>query len=411
MKKFILIFLILPVFSVAQNFSEYNQIISDSTSKSHTILVNGSGYVSSNSLRSDVFNAFLWGGNISSTQKQDISDALKTTNLFGANAHGSVSFLSDESDRFGKGTSLIIAYNHYLFNDLKTNRALPDILFNGNNGYLGTSVSLNNTSLNMLNYGSLSIGLLKTVTHRSNIHTFGLSMGYAMGISNTTLDISSGQLKFANDGSAIDLNAIYQLSTTDTSNSTFLNGNGWVSSFFYEFTKPNSFSVSFFMEDFGQIYWKKESLSGQKKANIHFEGFQIADLVHINNDEINHAKDSLVNSLYYPTKAREYQTLTPCKIGMSGTYFLTNKIAISGSIWQYLNTNQRVSFIVKPIFKRIFSTVDLAPFLISNGYNPIDFGLECMIKSIKNTLIKATLYSIPFNSHTLGGALMIGYRF
>ena len=144
-----------------------------------------------------------------------------------------------------------------------------------------------------------------------------------MGFSNTTLEMNSGQIQFTDDGSAIDLNAIYQLSLSDTSGSRIINGSGWVSSFFYQYVKPNMFTISCSIEDFGQIKWLNTSLSEQKNVRIHFEGFQISDIIHVDNDAITHTKDSLINSIYYPSKVQSYYTQTPCRIGIDGSVHLS----------------------------------------------------------------------------------------
>jgi hypothetical protein len=411
MKKILFILLFSPLIGISQHFNDIATILADSSSKSHLVLANASGYISSNSLRSDLYNKFIRGGNISTSLKEKTTNDLNPSVIGGANAEGNFSFINDLSDRFGKGYSLLFSYNQHLFNDIRTDKAIPDMILNGNSKYLGQEVSLKNTSLNLLNYASISAGIFKTLNRGTEIHNFGFSMGLAMGISNTTLDISSGQLAFAGDGSAIDLDALYQLSYSDTSGSRMINGYGWVGSFYYQYVKPEKFALSFSVEDIGQIKWGNTSISEQKKVQVHFEGFQISDIIHIDSNAITHAKDSLVNSIYYPSKVQSYYTQTPCRIGIDGSVHLSKYLVLSASAWSYVNTSQQIGILLKPVITNLIPTLDIAPYVIRNGYSPFDIGLEVTVKTIKNTRIKANIFSFPVNSHTLGGELLVGFRF
>lgn len=411
MKKILSLILFLPWLGFSQHFNDIATILADSSAKSHLILANASGYISSNSLKSDLYNKFIRGGNISASLKEKTTSDLKTTVIGGANADGSISFINDLSDRFGKGYSLLFSYNQHLFNDFKTDKAIPDMILNGNSKYLGQTVPLQNTSLHLMNYSSVSAGIFKTLTRETEIHNFGFSMGLALGISNTTLDISSGQLAFANDGSAIDFDALYQLSYSDTSGSRMINGYGWVGSFYYQYIKPEKFAFSFSVEDIGQIKWGESSISEQKNVQVHFEGFQINDIIHIDSTAITHTKDSLINSIYYPSKTQSYYTLTPCRIGIDGSVHLSKHLVLSASVWNYVNTSQQIGVLLKPVITNLISTLDIAPYVIRNGYSPFDIGLEVTVKTIKNTRIKANIFSFPVNSHTLGGEVLVGYRF
>ena len=411
MKKALFILFLSPLFGIAQHFNDIATILADSSSNSHIVMISAGGYISSNSLKTDLYNKFLWGGNISESLKVKSTNRLNISNIGGANAEGSISFINDLSDRFGKGYSMFFTYNQHFFNDIKANKAIPDMILNGNNQYLGKIVSLNNTSLNLLNYATVSMGILKTIDRKSEIHNIGLSLGYAMGFSNTTLEMNSGEIQFTDEGSAIDLNAIYQLSISDTSGSRIINGSGWVSSFFYQYVKPNIFAISCSIEDFGQIKWLNTSLSEQKNVRLHFEGFQISDIIHVDNDAITHTKDSLINSIYYPSKTQSYYTQTPCRIGIDGSIHLSKHLVLSASVWNYVNTNQQIGVLLKPIITNLISTLDIAPYVMRNGYSPFDIGLEVTVKTIKNTRIKANIFSFPVNSHTIGGEVLVGYKF
>lgn len=411
MKKIIFILLFSPFFAMAQHFDQVALLLADSSSKSNIILADVSGFISSNSLRKDIYSKFIWGGNISQSLKETSSSRLESSNIGGVNAEGSILFVSDLTGIFRKGYHFMISYNQHLFSDAKVCKAIPDMILNGNNQYLGKPISLNNTSFNMLNYATLSMGILKTIDLKSEIHNFGFSLGYAAGFSNIALNMTSGQIKFAEDGSNIDLNAIYQLSISDTSGRNTLNGNGWVSSFYYQYIKPNAYSISCSIEDLGQIKWGNTALSEQKNIKLHFEGFQISDLINVSGDEITHTKDSLVNSIYYPSKILSYSTPTPCRIGLNGRIYLSSTILLTASVWKYANTNQQAGMMLKPILINLIPTLDFAPYVIRNGYSPIDIGLEVSVKTIKNTLIKVNLFSVPVNTHTLGGGIMVGYKF
>jgi len=51
-------------------------------------------------------------------------------------------------------------------------------------------------------------------------------------------------------------------------------------------------------------------------------------------------------------------------------------------------------------------TSDIPPYVMRNGCSFFDIGLEVKVKTIKNTRIKANIFSFPVVSHTLGGELL-----
>jgi len=411
MKKLIYFILFIPALSFGQHLSELSLWNQDSSSKSNLVFINGTGILASNGMRSNLFNKFLVGGNISAILKNEALFDLESSNRLGATITADIGFISDLSGRFGRGLSSIISYKQVAFNDAKLTAEIPDLILNGNTKFLGRSVSLGNNSFQSLQYSSLSFGLIKTSKKRDETYRLGAMLGYVMGISHRSVSISSGNLEFAADGSAIDLTATYRLAMSDTSNSRWLNGNGMSASFFYQFIKGDKYAFSLSFSDLGFIRWNNKAMSEQKQPNIHFEGFQVNDLIHFNDDNISQTADSILNSLNYPTKSGSYTSRIPCKIALEGRIKLSNYITLAGSLWQTVYSVQKPGIIIKPIITNLIPTVDIAPYFISNGYSPYDFGFEVTAKTIKNMLIKASIYSIPLNSHTLGGEILVGYRF
>ena len=412
MKKLtIFILIIVPFFALSQNFKDILKFSSDSSSKDKMVIINGDGFISSNSMETDIIRKFIWGGTISNELKKSTISNLTNSNIIGAQANGGVSFISSLSGRFSKGLSLILSYQQHTFNELKLNKEIPDIILNGNTNYLGKSISLKNTEINSLNYSTLSIGLLKTAENRNRKYTFGMTLGYAIGLSNTRLKISSGQMQFAPDGSSIKLNSIYQIAYTDTAKSRILNGNGGVASLFYEYAIKNKYSISCSIENFGFIRWNPNSFSTQKNVVKEFEGFGIDDIAHIDNNMIEHSKDSIINSLYYPDSTSSYTTKLPCTISINGSYQFSKHFSITASIWKQINTVQNFGYILKPIYSIPFMPTEIAPYVCSNGYSNMDLGLELIFKNIKNIIIKTDIYSLQITKKTIGGAFAIAYKF
>jgi hypothetical protein len=411
MKRIAYLLLLLPTLTFGQHLSELSLWNQDSSSKNNIVFLNGTGLISSNGMRSNLYNKFIVGGYISQELKNSTLFDLETSNRLGANVTANIGFISDLSGRFGHGLSSIISYKQVVFNDAKLTAEIPDLILNGNTKFLGRTVSLGNNSYQSLRYSSLSFGLMKTAKKADETYRIGAMLGYIMGISHQSVDISSGKLEFAADGSAIDLSATYRLAMSDTSNSRWLNGNGMSASFFYQFIKGDKYAFSLSIDNLRFIKWNEDAMSEQKRSEIHFEGFQINDIIHFSDDGITQTADSIKNSLYYPTKNGSYTSRVPCKIALEGKIRLSKYVTLAGSVWQTVYSVQKPGIIIKPVITNLIPTIDFAPYFISNGYSPYDLGFEVTAKTIKNMLIKASIYSIPVNSHTLGGEILVGYRF
>lgn len=410
MKYFIILCVVLPIQLYSQHFSDLSFWNEDSTSKKNKIFLNSSGVISSSSFKSGLYNKFIFGGFIDSELKKRSIDELSSTNIFGANAEATIGFIHNLNERYGKGISCVAEYKQSFFNEAQYTKDLPIMLLNGNTEYLGKSVALNGNKFQSMRFSSLTLGLIKTIHEKGNTHRAGAKFGYVMGHSHLSAEIESGNLKFAIDGSAVDLTCSYFLSMSDTSSNSIYKGSGFTSSYFYHYNSKQGYSIGISIVDLGLIKWNNGSMHELKKTNIHFEGFEIGDVINIKEDEINHTKDSLINYIIYPSKSDSYVTKIPCKLKIMGSYTFSNKIRVEGSLEKLLNSYQRMGMVVKPIFSSIIPTLDLAPFFIINGYSGYDFGLELNVKTIKNMNLKASIYSLPINSRTLGGSLFISYR-
>ncbi len=411
MKRLLIILAILPLHCFSQQVSDLFLWNTDSTSKKNIVFLRGDGMISSNSFRSDLYNKLIFGGNISADIKDKNIEKLTTSNIAGGNAEASLGFIGDVSKYLGKGISAMIVYKQTLFNEIQFTKEIPSMALYGNTQFMGQTIGLKNNKFQSFSYSSISIGLSRTKNRRGNTYQVGASVGYNMGLSHRSAEVTSGQLKFASDGSAIDLSSTYFLSMTDTSKTNWLNGNGLTSSFFYQYIHRSNYVIGVSIEDLGFIKWNNRSMSEQKKVNHHFEGFEIADILKVNGDEIGLETDSILNSIIYPSKTESYYTKTPFKISVMGSYPLSKNLRLDGVIWKVANSYQRIGIMIKPMFTNIIPTVDFAPYFISNGYSGYDIGFEVVAKTLKNMLIKANIFSIPVKSRTLGGGILIGYRF
>ncbi|MEI6346780.1 MAG: hypothetical protein WCP69_02420 [Bacteroidota bacterium] len=412
MKKILsYIFLFSPWLLMGQNFSELNKFSTDSTTKENFVFFDATGDISSNTIQTDLMKKFLFGGQISQTMKQKCISNLSTDNTLGISGNARFTFATNLSKTFSKNLFLTLAYQQNSFNDSKLNKEMADLILNGNTAFLGESVPLNQVNLDMLNYSTISIGFLKKYENEFQKHSFGFSLGYAFGFSNFSTHINSGQLSFANDGSSIGLNGNYNIAFSDTSTNKFLKGNGFTTSFFYEFIKNKKYALSCSIENLGLITWNSNSFSAQKNISLLYSGIGINDITNIDNNLFNNTIDSTLNSIRYPKKTSSYQTKTPFTISLAGKIIIFKQFSLMGSIWKQVYTNQNIGYQLKPIYTLPFFPTDIAPYIYSNGYSPFDIGLEIIFRNIKNMIIKTDIHSLQITSHTIGGSFVIGYKF
>lgn len=395
----------------SQSLSESIILSSNSTSEGNMILLSGKGTITSNTTRTIFLDKFIRGGKISKELKSSTLEALKESNIIGISASGGFTMINNLTNKTNSNTFIILSYQQKSFNEGRFNKELADILLNGNSGYLGKTIELKNTSLNLLNYSTISIGFIKKTENKTKSHTFAASLGYNIGLSNTKLQINSGQLSFAEDGSAITLQSSYSNAMSDTSNSRILNGNGACVSLLYQYTLKNRYSIRCAIEDYGVIYWNKDAMINNKNTDQTFEGIDIEDIANIENLQSEQTKDSIFNTLYYPKNKSSYATRTPFTLSMAAQLHLSKQFSISGSVWQQMETVQNLGYQIKPIYAPSFLKAEIAPFLYGDGYNNFNYGLEFVLKSIKNLTIKTDIYSLQITHHTIGGAIALGYKF
>ena len=285
--------------------------------------------INSTSITNKFLNKFLFGDHIDAQNKQWMFAGLKPDNTFGADVEGGISFVTFP-DTFAGSTNmgLFVKYNKYYHADLSFTRDLFELFFDGNERFAGQEADLSNSSLNLVNYEQLQLGILTKFGDDKIKHTFGIGVSLNNGYQNTRIDIKDGKIYTDVNAEYLDFSANYDIYRSDTSTggSNALKGFGTSANIYYSFIteKKNIFDLE--LTDFGFITWNKNSQQFSRDTAFHFEGINVDDILNINGSIFDNANpDSVFNSYTYADTTMRYTMMTPACLKISYQYNFSEK--------------------------------------------------------------------------------------
>ncbi len=273
--------------------------------------LNGSYEFVSNSISKKFLNNYLFGSRIDSMSKQWMFAGLRPNNRLGGDIEGGLSYLTFPDTLLGfPDMGLFFKYNKYYHIDMSFTRDLAELLFDGNKRFAGSTAYLDNSSLNIINYEQLQVGILTKFGNDKTKQTFGIGVSLNNGYNNINIDIAKGSLYTDANAEYLDFAANYKVSRSSASKA--FNGIGSSMNIYYSIEGEKKNCFKFELTDLGFIRWNSQSQQFSKDTAIHFEGINVSDILNIQGNVFGNANaDSIVHTYTYATTTKAYYMMTP----------------------------------------------------------------------------------------------------
>ena len=329
MKKYILILVsVLFVGTTAQATKEYttkNDTLIESTSltseikkdRKYRLTIQSGTIIENTSLDYRLFTT----GNIDK-YKQTISDGLIEQNILSIRSKTGISY-SKKTFANKIGYSLGIYDRAEV--DFGFSKDLFDLVFFGNEMFMGEKINLNNTYLSATKFQQINIGLSRII-QLSNDNQYmpsqiEVGLGYSHLIGNHHVDFSTNDsyIEMGNDGEYINTNLNFSANIADTNKLNLFaqQGSGYALDLFLNLKKDEN-NIHFSIADLGNINWNKNAINYTSEKEISFSGVEIDNLLTINDSLIQLQLDSLAD-INYVTKGSDFRTY------LATTYHLAYK--------------------------------------------------------------------------------------
>lgn len=290
----------------------------------------------SNSITNKFLNTYLYGDYITKDEKEKMFSNLKPHNTFGAGQQGGLTFIMFPDTFAGcADLGLFVRYNRYYHLDMSFTDDLTELYFDGNKRFAGKTADIGNSSLSIIKYEQLQLGIISKFGDGQTKHTFGAGLSINNGYKNSITEIYNGSLYTQKYGEFIDFSADYSVFRSDTSSdgSRLFKGSGTSLNLYYSFVRENKNQFNFQITDFGFIRWRRNAQSISKDTTFRFEGVQVNDILNIDGNIFEDADpDSIVNPLIFSDTSVAYTMFTPACLSISYLYYMTDKLRAEFSV-------------------------------------------------------------------------------
>lgn len=352
-----------------------------------------------------------------------LDNSMKTTALNRLNTNNNLLAYLFNTDIYlhipGKKSS--ISYyagfeNHNLM-ELSFNKNFFHLFFFGNKTFTGQQLSLDDISLTTLNFQQLKAGISKTWQKNDATYILTAGLGFNNGQSLMKYEIPYGVLFTQHNAEYLDLGMTIGMKRSDTLRTGFGAENGWGFSadLAYVFRDENNI-ITCQLEDLGFIRWKKNSQRYSKDTLVHFDGFEISNLLDISGETIKGiSADSLINEFAFSKTQAAFSEMIPMRIFISyKRYFFKRWLSLTCSFNSYAfsvyRPQVRLTGSVNIPVKN--SVVSISPSIEAGGYGRFNCGLGVSAAVNKRFYVELQTsyinsYLFPKKSAGLGGFISI----
>ena len=375
----------------------------------------------SNALTAEFTKAFYQGAFLDDALKQAISGRLTQSNRFGTDAAYGLFYrgklFSDSSDQFKRLDYFISTQaKHHLDIGFK------DVLFNnyffGNKYYAGDTVDLGPSKFRLLFFKQVQLGIAGRLPLAGGVFRWAAGLSFFISDNHLSINIQKARLYTDPQGLFIDLNMDFEIKRSRDILTRYFASNGLgagLDTYFQYQSKTGNDKISFEMNDLGFLRFDNNSIIEQNDTSIHFEGFEIENILDIDSVFSSLSADSLIEVYGTTSSNKAYSIFLPAKFHLSYSHRFNEKWTVRAGVVQ------RVAAAYLPLgyvggiysFNPGFS---LKANLIYGGYGELMAGLELhkvFGKHIAISIGTDHLHSGLFKdfSNWQGGYLMITARF
>ncbi|MFT6716132.1 MAG: hypothetical protein ACJA0Q_000761 [Saprospiraceae bacterium] len=329
-------------FQLAQ--AQISPLLADS---SDHLSITGNVGVYSTGLPLNVTNKFIFGGEITTSIKDNASSKLKGTNFMALEALGKLSYLSKSKTIFGVKNAFwgleigteILSYNQYsddLFN----------LVFYGNEPYAGQPLDLAKTSSQSMwfhNIGLTAGVVLKNTGTFNKVH-ISATPSFVMGVLQRNFQLSRGEFLTEELGQSIEVDFAGSFSATDSLYNAF-SPTGYGAKLDIAIlleSKKNKIGLT--ISDLGLISWDNER-NYNLDTTFTFSGIEIEDIFQVQDTLITVA--GLQDSLFTNTPNKSTLFL-PALFNFYFEHSFSNKLVLKNWL-KYRLTDNYIPFLISQI--------------------------------------------------------------
>lgn len=388
MRKYIYSIILLSGFTVfgQNNFKEnYFELNKASANTGNYAEFKGNYQLNSSAVNNDLGSIAVQSGFISPEIKDFNLKRLSSNNSFGFDVGGTFTYKKQQ-----KGFNLTSSVGTHLISNNSFSKDFYKLLLYGNSPYAGENMNLKNTSIYLLAYNKLTLGIEKKIQDKFFV---GVSANVYQSLSYRNASVKKGNFYTEPDGRSLNLDLTYEQYSSDANQKSLGLGLD-----FFAMSKFDKANVFIQVEDFGFIA-QKDMTYYHADSNYSFSGIEIENIFDFSTNNYGSGnKDEVHELLEVEKQSKSKNLFLPTKITLGAQQLLSDKwfLEIYGNyrfIQSYIP-----QLIIKPnyFFSKNFS---LAPIFTLGGFGKADVGINASyhhsrflinldIQEIENLLLK-----------------------
>jgi len=401
MKHFILI--LTTLFSITSFAQDIETVFVDTNNTGHEIQINSFNYYASNSFNNQLTDKFIKGGEITKDIKDFNQSKLGRLNSFGGEMEQQILYYNYNITPFKSKPNLGMVFSAEDVNFISTNvnSNLYNILFYGNQNYLGDTMDFSFSHAQYLHYQKIGFGLV------NKKYKSYLKVNFLFGNKLTNYRLGNTWMYSSPESDSIKFNLNAEGFASDTVKS-YLQSKGYGFSFDFQHNfiyvdkKDRSQVINIKLSNFGVIFWDKNTKQTYVDSANTFSGFELSQLLQ---------RDSTSGDLYNLdtlgifSRTRNHAEILPFEISIQklANRYTDQKIQLIFGLKALISSDYRPYGFVGVYYSPI-SSVGISSRLAYGGFGGFKVGLSA------NYFVKKK-FSLNIGTYDLIGFISPKYGF
>lgn len=329
--------------------SQYNADFLNYSKTGRSVSVNLDFEAGSNGMSSRLVNKLVWGGYIDNSLKDESAKHLRAKNNFGLLLNYGVNAFVKGNKKFD---FLIGVKEQEVLNATYT-RDFFNLMFYGNQMYMGRTADISNSSLNALRFQEIKFGAM--MHQVDSVGKIGISLSLINGEQLFYIKtLNNSGLYTSPDGSELIFNSNFNMALSDTSNKRLggFNGIGASADIFFETTYKSRGGKKCLLtvnaNNIGFIHWWKNSVQYSSDSSLRYTGYNIHNINDLKDSTISRINsDSLLRKI---TNARheDFNVNIPTNLVIINKIYFSTKFCLGTGFRYIFNANYEPYVFMEP---------------------------------------------------------------
>jgi hypothetical protein len=398
----ILLIFTLPGFLLSQNVADNFPLLYAKDTCKNLLLIKTDNYYNSNAIHNNFLSSFYKGGFIDSLSKTRVSNKLNTKNNLGAEISFNAMYYLHNSIAMGNAKrAFCINTGYFEYYNTTFSENLFSLIFFGNKQFAG-----NNISLALFNYQKISGQKIGFGIYNKNSFSSVCINFYNLS-SYQNYNVNRANFFTEANGQYITLNINEQITITDTNRRNIFSNNGWGlgtdivlnlnTGKNRSATIDDAFTIN--IENFGFAVLNSNTLHQAADTTINYSGFQVNNILNINNLLPVNLTDTL--KLNYTKASKNILLPFTVTIGKIPSRYTTNRIESFYGIRYRYASNYKPLFYAG-VFIKVNPKFHTSVNLQTGGYGNFNLAMQINYNPLKNFWVSVGCSNL---SGTLSGNL------